>query len=140
LRVPYIERGIGWETSKKGGKGMKHIVSIFIKFLTTSVILEITIGLFSDLAIGSIFLISAVLTAVSYVVGDLLILRLFKNLAATLADIGLALLLIALLDSTLYDNRLSFLHEVIAAVAVGASEFIFHRFFAKRVLNRKRDK
>jgi hypothetical protein len=119
---------------------MRHIVSIFIKLMMTAAVLEITVGLFSDLSIGSIFLISSVLTAVSYAVGDLLILRLFKNFAATLADIGIALLLIALLDSTLYGNRLSFLHEMVAALCVGASEFIFHRFFAKRVLKRNRDK
>ena len=80
---------------------MKHIKPLAIKFISSLVLLSVILGLFFDMSFGNIFLITLVLGVVSYVIGDLFILRRTNNIIATLADLGLAFLVIRFMSDTL---------------------------------------
>ena len=80
---------------------MKHIKPLAIKFISSLVLLSVILGLFFDMSFGNIFLITLVLGVVSYVIGDLFILRRTNNIIATLADLGLAFLVIRFMSDSL---------------------------------------
>ena len=80
---------------------MKHIKPLAIKFISSLVLLSVILGLFFDMSFGNIFLITLVLGVVSYVIGDLFILRRTNNIIATLADLGLAFLVIRFMSESL---------------------------------------
>jgi len=74
---------------------------------------------------------------VSYVIGDLFILRRTNNIIATLADLGLAFLVIRFMGDALAngDNGDMFTMSLIAAIGVALFEYAFHKYVANRVLN-----
>ena len=116
---------------------MKHIKPLAIKFISSLVLLSIILGLFFDMSFGNIFLITLVLGVVSYVIGDLFILRRTNNIIATLADLGLAFLVIRFMGDALAngDNGDMFTMSLIAAIGVALFEYAFHKYVANRVLN-----
>jgi Protein of unknown function (DUF2512) len=116
---------------------MKHIKPLAIKFISSLVLLSVILGLFFDMSFGNIFLITLVLGVVSYVIGDLFILRRTNNIIATLADLGLAFLVIRFMgDALAYgDDGDMFTMSLIAAIGVALFEYAFHKYVANRVLN-----
>ena len=116
---------------------MKHMKALAIKFISSLVLLSIILGLFYDMSFGNIFLITLVLGVVSYVIGDLFILPRTNNIIATLADLGLAFLVIRFMgDALAYgDNGDMFKMSLIAAIGVALFEYAFHKYVANRVLN-----
>jgi hypothetical protein len=116
---------------------MKHIKPLAIKFISSLVLLSVILGLFFDMSFGNIFLITLVLSVVSYVIGDLFILRRTNNIIATLADLGLAFLVIRFMGDALAngDNGDMFTMSLIAAIGVALFEYAFHKYVANRVLN-----
>jgi uncharacterized BrkB/YihY/UPF0761 family membrane protein len=116
---------------------MKHIKPLAIKFISSLVLLSVILGLFFDMSFGNIFLITLVLGVVSYVIGDLFILRRTNNIIATLADLGLAFLVIRFMGDALAngDNGDMFTMSLIAAIGVALFEYAFHKYVANRVLN-----
>jgi Protein of unknown function (DUF2512) len=116
---------------------MKHIKPLAIKFISSLVLLSVILGLFFDMSFGNIFLITLVLGVVSYVIGDLFILPRTNNIIATLADLGLAFLVIRFMgDALAYgDNGDMFRMSLIAAIGVALFEYAFHKYVANRVLN-----
>jgi uncharacterized BrkB/YihY/UPF0761 family membrane protein len=116
---------------------MKHIKSLAIKFFSSLVLLSVILGLFFDMSFGNIFLITLVLGVVAYVIGDLFILRRTNNIIATLADLGLAFLVIRFMSDILAngDDGDMFTMSLIAAIGVALFEYAFHKYVANRVLN-----
>lgn len=116
---------------------MKHIKPLAIKFISSLVLLSVILGLFFDMSFGNIFLITLVLSVVSYVIGDLFILRRTNNIIATVADLGLAFLVIRFMGDALAngDNGDMFTMSLIAAIGVALFEYAFHKYVANRVLN-----
>lgn len=116
---------------------MKHIKPLAIKFISSLVLLSVILGLFFDMSFGNIFLITLVLSVVSYVIGDLFILRRTNNIIATLADLGLVFLVIRFMGDALAngDNGDMFTMSLIAAIGVALFEYAFHKYVANRVLN-----
>jgi hypothetical protein len=116
---------------------MKHIKPLAIKFISSLVLLSVILGLFFDMSFGNIFLITLVLSVVSYVIGDLFILRRTNNIIATLADLGLAFLVIRFMSDILAngDDGDMFTMSLIAAIGVALFEYAFHKYVANRVLN-----
>jgi hypothetical protein len=121
---------------------MKHIKPLAIKFISSLVLLSVILGLFFDMSFGNIFLITLVLGVVSYVIGDLFILPRTNNIIATLADLGLAFLVIRFMgDALAYgDNGDMFTMSLIAAIGVALFEYAFHKYVANRVLNENQSK
>jgi hypothetical protein len=112
---------------------MKHIKAIAIKFVSSLVLLSIILGLFFDMAFGNIFLISLVLGVAAYIIGDLLILPRTNNTIATIADFGLAFLIIWLMSENLTYGDNHFSMSLIAALGVALFEYMFHKYVANNV-------
>ena len=119
---------------------MKHVTAIIIKFIMVAVVLEIVLGLLTNLTFTDIIYVSAAVTILAYIIGDLLILPASNNTVATVADAGLALFTIYMFNY-LWNNRIiSFSDALIAAVVIGIGEWIFHKYLANNVFpNRKED-
>ncbi|PLT30490.1 YndM family protein [Peribacillus deserti] len=110
---------------------MRHILPLLIKFIATFSMLGIILGLFNNFSIFDVLVISILLTAVAYVLGDFMILRRTNNVMATAADFGLAFLLIWLLSRnlTFQDNLVS--ASFFAALGVTLFEYVFHRIIPR---------
>lgn len=69
---------------------MDHLKVIAIKFLAIFFTILAIFTIFNQVTIDEILLLSVLTTIISYVVGDLLFLRLFGNIIASFLDFGLA--------------------------------------------------
>lgn len=107
---------------------MRHIVRVAVKFISCLVVLGIILGLLFNFSFTDVLFISMVLGVVSYLLGDLLLLRASNNLTATAADFGLTFLLVWFMGQALTFEPNLFSAALLSAVAVAAFEFLFHRF------------
>jgi hypothetical protein len=112
---------------------MRHITALLIKFVMTAFVLEIVLLLLTDLTFGSILWISLVLTVVAYIIGDNIILPAINNMVATIADIGLAVIVIYLFNYVWDTTDIPFLSALVAAAVIGVGEWFFHKFIDRKV-------
>jgi hypothetical protein len=112
---------------------MKHVRAMAIKFVSSLVLLSIILGLFYDMAFRNIFLITLVLGVAAYIIGDMLILPRTNNTVATIADFGLAFLIIWLMSENLTYGDNHFSMSLIAALGVALFEYMFHKYLANNV-------
>jgi hypothetical protein len=117
---------------------MKHLRAIAIKFVVSLVLLYVILGLMYDMSFTNVFLISLVLGLASYVIGDLFLLPKTNNTIATMADFGLAFMIIWLLGESLTYGESLLLPSLIAAAGVALFEYFFHKYMAGRVLDEER--
>lgn len=116
------------------GDIVKHVIALLIKFVMTTIVLEIVLSMSTNLTFTSILYISAAVTILAYIVGDLLILRATSNTVATVADVGLALVTIYMFNSLWNTRQISFADALVAAVVIGAGEWFFHKYVSNNVL------
>ncbi|WP_163971065.1 YndM family protein [Oceanobacillus halotolerans] len=119
---------------------MKHIKALLIKFAASLALLYVILGLMYEMTFGEVFILSAVLGIAAYLIGDMFILPRTNNAIATIADFGLALMIIYLFADgmTVADN--AFTASLFAALGVGLFELFFHRYLANQVLPDHEDK
>ena len=115
---------------------MKHIVALIVKFIMVTIILQIVLNLMTALNFWEILLISLVVTALAYIIGDLIILPLTNNTIATVSDAGIALLTIYLFNFAANFAWISFISALVSAVIIGAGEWFFHKYVVGSVLKR----
>jgi len=72
---------------------MLHLKTLGIKFIVTSIVVLSFFSIFNYAVFDNMILISSLTTIITYLIGDMLILRRFGNVAASIADFGLAFLL-----------------------------------------------
>lgn len=115
--------------------GMEHVKALAIKGIMTIVILYLVLGLGFGFSFGHTLLITVVLGAVSYLLGDLFILPKTSNITATLADLGVAFLVVWLLSRMMgVEGGPSALAAFFAAVAMSVGEYIFHFYMMNKNL------
>lgn len=110
---------------------MNHMKAFSIKFIVSLVLLSIVLGLFYNVSFGDIFIITLLLGVISYSLGDMVLLPRTNNTIATMADFGLAFLVIWLFGDALGYGANIFIAALIAAVGVALFEFFFHKYVAK---------
>jgi uncharacterized BrkB/YihY/UPF0761 family membrane protein len=113
---------------------MKHVKALAIKFVSSLVLLSLILGLLYDMSFGNIFLITLVLGVAAYLIGDLLILPRTNNTVATIADFGLAFLIIWLMSRSLTIGDNHFSMSLIAALGVALFEYMFHKYVKNNVV------
>jgi hypothetical protein len=111
---------------------------MIVKFILIAIILEIVMNLLTPLLFGQILWISLAVTVISYLVGDLLILSISNNTIATLADVGIAWIVIYMFNSWSYYGSISVTNALISAICVGIGEWFFHKYIAKTVLTSRK--
>lgn len=112
---------------------MKHIGALILKFIIVAVILELVLLNLTYLTFGRILVISAAITVIAYLVGDLGILPRSSNTIATIADIGLSFVILLIFGFIYPSGNLTFLVALLASVVLGIGEWVFHRFLGKSV-------
>ncbi|MFC0271667.1 YndM family protein [Metabacillus herbersteinensis] len=116
---------------------MKHLWAMVIKFIACFALLFVILGIGFDLSFQNVLLITFILGAVSYVLGDLFILPRTNNTIATIADLGLAFVVIWFILANVSDNGASiFWASLIASVGVALFEYFFHKYMVTSVLNK----
>lgn len=113
---------------------MKHIRALAVKFLASLVLLYIILGLMYDMSFTNVFLISLVLGLASYVIGDLFLLPKTNNTIATLADFGLAFMIIWILGESMTYGDSLLLPSLISAAGIALFEYFFHKYVVGNVL------
>ncbi|MFB3163391.1 YndM family protein [Neobacillus sp. 179-J 1A1 HS] len=113
---------------------MKHVKAFAIKFVSSLVLLSLILGLLFDMAFSNIFLITLVLGVAAYLIGDLMILPRTNNTVATIADFGLAFLIIWFMSENLTYGDNHFSMSLIAALGVAIFEYMFHKYVANNVI------
>ncbi|PLR87184.1 DUF2512 family protein [Bacillus sp. V33-4] len=111
---------------------MRHALAISIKFISTLIILGIILGIFYNLGFTEVLMITVVFTVLSYIMGDLLILRRTNNLSASIADFGIAFIVIYFMT-----RNVAFVDDVSTAalfssIAIAFSEYLYHRIVPRR--------
>ncbi len=114
---------------------MKHMTALVIKFIIVAVVSEIILGIYTNLSIRQILLVSLVITAVTYVIVDMLILSVFNNTIAAVADAGLCWLIIYLCNYIWPARDISLLSALSAAVVIGIGEIFLHIYIEKNILH-----
>ncbi|KKB33518.1 DUF2512 family protein [Bacillus thermotolerans] len=127
---------------------MEHVKAIIIKFVMIAAVLGIILSGIFDGALSDTLWISAALTLLAYVLGDLLIFRSVgdsleytkRNTIATLSDIVLSFLVIYFMGNSLFvgmDNLFS--AALLSAIMIGVGEWFFHKYLDNNVFDEKPD-
>jgi Protein of unknown function (DUF2512) len=106
---------------------MKFLSSLLIKFVMVTAVLWIVLGMFG-VSFGNILFTSVLLTVIS-LTGDILVLPRIGNVAATIADFGLALVLIWLVGSFIYEQPVRVgMAAFVSAIVIALGEFLYHKY------------
>lgn len=109
---------------------MGHGKALAIKGVMTIVVLYLVLGLGFDISFMNVLLITLVLGLLSYMLGDLFILPKTSNLVATMADLGMAFVVIWLLGMALTGLSGGTMAgaAIIAALVMAVGEYFFHKY------------
>ncbi|GGA46814.1 hypothetical protein GCM10007416_19980 [Kroppenstedtia guangzhouensis] len=114
---------------------LRYVTGLLIKFVMTVVISWLVLGAFFGISFPAILTASVVLTGVSFLIGDLLILPKFGNAVATIADLGLVWLGIWVLGSFLFEQAVSLgAASFMSAFFIAIGEILFHKYMKNQVL------
>ncbi|MBT2574656.1 DUF2512 family protein [Bacillus sp. ISL-51] len=120
---------------------MAHIKALAIKGIMTIIILYLVLGLGFNFTFGDALLMTIVLGAVSYLTGDLYVLPRWNNITASLADFGLAFLVVWLvgmpLSMGISGGKLAFA-ALISAIIIAVAEYFFHFYIMRKDLGSSR--
>ncbi|MGD6968270.1 YndM family protein [Rossellomorea vietnamensis] len=113
---------------------MRHLKAFLVKFTACFALLAIILGGIYGVTLGEVFLISLVLGAVSYAAGDLFLLPRSNNTTASLADFGLAFVVIWAMMANVTPVENVLVPSLIAAAGVAGFEFFYHKYLYRTVL------
>lgn len=117
---------------------MKHLIALLIKFVMVFIVLYVIMGLFFGISIGNVFIMSLFLTVTAYMLGDLVVLPMWGNLIATVADFGLALIGIWLISYYILGISIPLVTGVLtSAVLIAFGEWFFHKYLKGKVIESK---
>lgn len=124
----------------KGGCIMSHVKAIGIKFIYISIIIFSLFGIFNNVSIGKLFIMSALMTGISYVVGDLMIYPRIGNVISTILDFGLAFISILILGGLMIVNNMQVTFAALAAAFfIMCIEPLFHAYMTEKVFHPNKD-
>ncbi|MEI3613227.1 YndM family protein [Pseudogracilibacillus sp. SO30301A] len=115
---------------------MDYVKALVIKFVMCLAVLWLVLGVFYNVSFGHILTLSIILTPVSFILGDLFILRRFENWGATIADFLMVFAIVWFYGA--YFINVTF--PVITAAALSAliisvGEIFFHRYVDNHILH-----
>lgn len=119
---------------------MDHLKALGIKFIYTSIIIFSLFGIFNNVSIGKLFIMSLMTTGISYIVGDLIVLPRIGNIRSTILDFGLSFLTVLILGGLfiITDIKIT-LASLAAAFFMMCIEPLFHTYMVERVFNPDKD-
>lgn len=113
---------------------MRHSIAIGIKLIIVSIVILSLFGIFNQAALMPLILMSLIATGIGYLIGDLLILRRFGNVSASLADFVLHFLTIwALASMFLGTSTPLMIASIAASYLITVTEPLYHAYLIERV-------
>jgi hypothetical protein len=102
--------------------------ALVVKFLLTLASAFIAFQMFDNNSFGWILGVSLIGTILNYLIGDLYILDNFGNLAASIADGGLAAMTAYLMSVMSEGNNIGISSLLVFGLLVAVAEYFFHRY------------
>ncbi len=99
-----------------------------------TIALLIVMTMFANYPAGGTFWLAIIIAALSYVVGDIGILRISNNTVVTVADLGLTTAVVWLIGPAIYGIGVPFSLALMSAVVIGVGEWFFHKYMAASVI------
>lgn len=119
---------------------MKHIIGLGLKFILMATVLLAIFSVLLPSLMNSMLLLAVILVVTSYLLGDLFMVKRFGNLAATIADFGLALIMIVGLGAWLGQFNFQFLVAAVSsAFLIAVGEGFFHFYVQTRITDERMD-
>ncbi|MBB6454633.1 type III secretory pathway component EscS [Salirhabdus euzebyi] len=113
---------------------MKHSLPLGIKFLIIAIVFFSIFAAFDNATVWNVLVVSALFVVIGYFVGDLIILKRFGNLMATLADFGLAFLVLFFYGTFLNEPTWAVGNAALfSAFFVAMAEALYHFYLQNRV-------
>jgi thiamine transporter ThiT len=109
------------------GKAGKNLNRFGIKLIANAIVVIPLLMWFTEAGLGEALITALVLAVLAYLIGDLLILRMSNNTAATISDAVLAFVYLWLAADWM-DWRLNLWEILIISAVLGIVEAIFHRY------------
>ncbi|KMT21935.1 DUF2512 family protein [Clostridium cylindrosporum] len=106
----------------------KTSTALLIKFVITLVVTWIAFSLLGASTFTSILIVSIVATLISYVIGDLIVLRSFGNTIASIGDGFLAMFTAYLIGLFTYGFRATGTGYIVFGVIIAVAEYFFHKY------------
>lgn len=113
---------------------MKHVTAMVLKYVFIAAITTAILSGVLGYDVGSSLWVSLILTLALYVLGDMMILPSMGNMTATLADAGVALLLVSLAPLYSGVDAVPFTSALAVAALIGVAEYFFHGYLQRTVL------
>ncbi|MCP3033320.1 YndM family protein [Halobacillus sp. A1] len=107
---------------------MEHGKLIASKLIFASAWLFLILGIGYDLSFANVLFISVVLTAVSYIVGDRIILPRVNSTVSSLFDFAIAFLVIYFMLNALTVDGGLWSASLYSAIGIGIYEFVFNQY------------
>ncbi|MCY8934218.1 YndM family protein [Bacillus atrophaeus] len=120
---------------------MVHVKALAIKGIMTLIVLYLVLGLGFNFTFGDTLLMTIVLGVVSYLLGDLYVLPKWNNMIATVADFGLAFLVVWLMGMPLsmgLSPGMLALAALFTAIVMAIGEYFFHFYMMSKELGKPR--
>ncbi|MBE3570556.1 MAG: YndM family protein [Bacillales bacterium] len=112
---------------------MKYATILLIKFITCVIAFAVGLDLFFDATYLDIFSFSLLITVMSYLIGDRIILPHFGNTSASIVDFLLTYTSVWIFGSILLDNYMQIAWgSIISAVLITIAEVFIHQFILNR--------
>ncbi|MCZ2259135.1 DUF2512 family protein [Sporosarcina sp. G11-34] len=113
---------------------MDFFKAISFKFIMVTALMWVFLSYFG-FSFGDVIITSILFTGISFIVGDLFILPRMGNGAATIADFGVAAVLIWSLGFYLFEPFAGLVTvAIVTAIIVAFAEAFFHRYMQNQVL------
>ena len=114
---------------------MEHVRALIIKVLMIGVITMLVLSLFRGIRPADSIAIAIVITLVAYVLGDLVILPTYGNLAASASDGVIAFLITWLTPFVATNIPVTLGNALAVGILVGLGEWFYHKYVAREVLD-----
>lgn len=107
---------------------MEHVKALAIKAIMIWAILWIVLTGIYDVSFMDSTIVGVIIVVLLYVLGDLFILRKMGNVAATIADSGVAAVILWIYLTTMDYTTDLWMKVLIPAILIGGGEWFFHKW------------
>lgn len=109
---------------------MNHFTALLLKLVTAVIAYAIALDLFFDATWVDVITFSLLVTILSYLIGDMILLPIIGNTKALIADFLLSYMVVWIFGSVLLNNYIQIgWGSIISAILITVSEIFIHRIF-----------
>jgi len=115
---------------------MDYVKAIIIKFVMSLAVLWVILGLIYNVAFGHVLTLSLIITALGFILGDLIILRWFENWGATIADFLLVFAAVWVYSiNFIFENFPVLWAAALSALIISVGEVFFHKYIDRHIIH-----